>query len=112
MSDETAVHDDAPWLELCREACLDAGVPSDGARVLTTWDRGYSWNAIYELASGDFLKLYGPRSMTLFRMESALLELLADGPTWLERGGEAMTEQANAYGQRRIELEKRVKARL
>ena len=80
MSDETAVHDDAPWLALCREACLDAGVPSDGARVLTTWDRGYSWNAIYELASGDFLKLYGPRSMTLFRMESALLELLADGP--------------------------------
>jgi putative aldouronate transport system substrate-binding protein len=32
--------------------------------------------------------------------------------TWLERGGEAMTEQANAYGQRMIELEKRVKARL
>jgi len=32
--------------------------------------------------------------------------------TWLERGGAAMTEQANEYGQRMIELEKRVKARL
>ena len=32
--------------------------------------------------------------------------------TWLERGGAAMTKQANEYGQRMIELEERVKARL
>ena len=58
MSDSTSysMSDDAPWIELCHAACLDAGVLCDGVRVLTTWDRGYSWNAIYEIDSGHFVK--------------------------------------------------------
>jgi hygromycin-B 7''-O-kinase len=81
VSDSTSYSssDDAPWIELCHAACLDAGVPCDGVRVLTTWDRGYSWNAIYEIDSGHFVKLYGPRSMTLYRMEKTLLEMVAGG---------------------------------
>ncbi|MEO2003118.1 MAG: aminoglycoside phosphotransferase family protein [Candidatus Poribacteria bacterium] len=68
---------DAPWAELCRAACRHAGVACESVRVLTTWDRGYSWNAVYQIDGGHFVKLYGPRSMTLYLMEKELLGLLA-----------------------------------
>jgi hygromycin-B 7''-O-kinase len=51
--------------------------------VLTTWDRGYSWNAVYQIDGGYFVKLYAPRSMTLYRVEKELLGLLAvEGMAW------------------------------
>ncbi len=80
MSDPDANLDDAPWLDLCRAACRHAGAPLDSARVIATWDRGYSWNAVYELDGGRFLKLFGPRSMGLYRVERALLEMIQANP--------------------------------
>jgi len=76
MPEETN-EDDAPWIALCHAACDDAGVTCESVRVLTTWDRGYSWNAVYQIDSGHFVKLFGPRSMGLYRMEGELLGILA-----------------------------------
>lgn len=79
MTDGTNAND-APWIELCRDACRDAGVPCVSVRVLTTWDRGYSWNAVFQIDSGHFVKLYGPRSMGLYRVERELLRIVrSDG---------------------------------
>jgi len=80
VSESNKALDDAPWLDLCRAACEHAGVGFDAARVIATWDRGYSWNAVYALDGRRFLKLYGPRSMGLYRVERALLEMIERDP--------------------------------
>jgi hygromycin-B 7''-O-kinase len=80
VSDPAPAADDALWLELCDAACLHAGVRYTTARVIATWDRGYSWNAVYELDGRRFLKLYGPRSMTLYRVERPLLGMIERTP--------------------------------
>lgn len=67
---------DAPWLKLGADACHHAGITFDSLEVLSTWDRGHSSNAVYEIDRHFILKLYGPNAPQQFHVERTMLEAL------------------------------------
>ena len=70
--------EDVPWLQLGADACRHAGITFDSMKIVTTWDRDLSANAVYEIGERLYLKLFGPDVPHQFQVERTLLDMLAD----------------------------------
>lgn len=77
MSDHSEFDQDITWLQMGADACRHAGITFETLKLLSTWDRGYSSNAVFEIDGRLFLKIFGPAVPEQFQIERAMLEALA-----------------------------------
>lgn len=77
MPDLFNLDQDAAWLELGVDACRRAGLAFSSLELLSTWDRGYSSNAVFEIDGRLYLKIFGPRVPEQYEIERTMLETLA-----------------------------------